>query len=107
MSNDQHYPREVAQEVSIRRPDLSGGDAIATVLTADPSLTAAEVIDLLDDAADEHRYQRMLDSAEPFDGWPQAVDAAVERDRPILARVDREVGKCFPSRQVQRVYLDD
>ena len=47
------YPRDVAQEVSMRRPDLAAHDAIAAVLTADPSLTADAVIACLDEAAAE------------------------------------------------------
>jgi hypothetical protein len=44
------YPKLVAQEVAARRPDLGG---VAEVLTADPSLTADEVIEILDDATAE------------------------------------------------------
>jgi hypothetical protein len=47
------YPVAVATEVSIRRPDLASGDAIATILTADPTLTADDVIAVLDEATDE------------------------------------------------------
>lgn len=47
------YPKSVATEVSARRPDLAANDAIAAVLTADPTLTADEVIEALDDAAAE------------------------------------------------------
>lgn len=58
------YPREVAREVYARRPDLAVGDSIAAVLTADPTLTADEVIEVLDDASEEWRqeqeYQRSL-----------------------------------------------
>lgn len=46
------YPTEVAREVALRRPDLASSDAIATVLTADPTLSADEVIELLDEATD-------------------------------------------------------
>lgn len=52
------YPAEVAKIVSIQRPDLNEGDAIATVLTADPTLTAQEVIDILDEAAEEWAAER-------------------------------------------------
>lgn len=45
------YPAHVAREVSTRRPDLAANDAVAAVLTSDPSLTADEVIELLDEAA--------------------------------------------------------
>jgi hypothetical protein len=48
------YPTETAREVSLRRPDLAANDAIAAVLTADPTLTADEVIALLDEAAADH-----------------------------------------------------
>lgn len=48
------YPTNTAAEVSARRPDLAKGDAIAAVLTADPTLTADEVIEALDEAAAEH-----------------------------------------------------
>jgi len=51
------YPADVARAVSLRRPDLANGDAIATVLTTDPSLSADEVIAILDDAADESRAE--------------------------------------------------
>ena len=47
------YPAHIAREVSARRPDLAAADAIATVLTADPTLTADEVIAILDEATDE------------------------------------------------------
>ena len=39
-----------AQDVSARRPDLASNDAISAVLTADPTLTADEVIAILDEA---------------------------------------------------------
>ncbi len=52
------YPREVAQEVAARRPDLAGNDAIAAVLTADTTLTADEVIEALDEAAAEWRAEQ-------------------------------------------------
>lgn len=55
----QSYPREVALAVATRRPDLSSGDAISTVLTADPTLTADEVIEILDQAAED--WQAELD----------------------------------------------
>jgi hypothetical protein len=45
------YPKHIAHEAAALRPDLAGNDAIATVLTADPTLTAQEVIDILDEAA--------------------------------------------------------
>ena len=47
------YPREVAEAISLRRPDLAGGDAIATVLTADPSLTVEGAIEILDQATED------------------------------------------------------
>lgn len=47
------YPADVARAVSARRPDLAAHDAIAAVLTADPTLTADEVIAILDDATAE------------------------------------------------------
>ena len=46
------YPRAVAEEVELRRPDLDVGD-IAAVLTSDHSLSAAEVIEILDEAASD------------------------------------------------------
>jgi hypothetical protein len=53
------YPVAVARAVATRRPDLAdhrvSGDAIAAVLTADPTLTAEEVIALLDEAAADWR----------------------------------------------------
>lgn len=49
------YPKEVAQTVSLRRPDLARGDAIAVVLTQDPTLTADQVIEILDEAAEENK----------------------------------------------------
>lgn len=56
------YPKDVAEEVSLSRPDLAAGDAIATVLTWDPTLTADEVIEILDQSAadyrDEVEYER-------------------------------------------------
>lgn len=52
------YPKAVAQEVSSRRPDLAKNDAIATALTQDPTLTAQEVIDMLDEAAAEYRAEQ-------------------------------------------------
>lgn len=42
------YPVETAREVAALRPDLCAGDAVAAVLTAEPDLTAAEVIAILD-----------------------------------------------------------
>lgn len=54
VSSITNYPTAVAEAVSLRRPDLAAGDAISAVLTADPTLTADEVIDLLDEAAEEH-----------------------------------------------------
>ena len=48
------YPVATAQEVSARRPDLAAHDAIAAVLTCDPSLTADEVIEVLDEAAEDY-----------------------------------------------------
>lgn len=48
------YPTAVAAEVSALRPDLAAGDAIAAVLTADPGLTAAQVIEYLDEVATDH-----------------------------------------------------
>ena len=52
------YPVEVAQLVSLHRPDLAAHDAIAAVLTADPTLTADEVIDILDEAAEEYAAEQ-------------------------------------------------
>lgn len=51
------YPADVAREVSTRRPDLATNDAIAVVLTADPTLTADEVIATLDEAAADMRAE--------------------------------------------------
>lgn len=48
------YPIETAREVAALRPDLATTDAISTVLTVDPTLTAQEVIDLLDEATADH-----------------------------------------------------
>ncbi len=45
------YPTEVAREVCALRPDLCSGDAVSAVLTADPTLGAREVIELLDESA--------------------------------------------------------
>lgn len=47
------YPADVAAVVSLRRPDLAANDAISAVLTHDPSLTADQVIEILDEAARE------------------------------------------------------
>lgn len=50
------YPRHTAQEVAALRPDLAAdaaGDAISAVLTADPALTPAEVIEILDRATED------------------------------------------------------
>lgn len=55
------YPVAVAQEVAARRPDLAATDAIAAVLTADPTLTADQVIDALDEAAEEHALNQAQD----------------------------------------------
>lgn len=52
------YPREVAAEVSARRPDLAANDSIAAVLMANPDMTAAEVIESLDEAAEEWRAEQ-------------------------------------------------
>lgn len=52
------YPKDVAAEVSARRPDLASSDEIAAVLTADPCLSADEVIELLDDAASEFASEK-------------------------------------------------
>ena len=49
------YPKDVAEEVSLSRPDLAAGDAIAAVLTWDPTLTADEVIEILDQSAADYR----------------------------------------------------
>lgn len=57
-----NYPTETAREVAALRPDLCAGDAVAAVLTADPTLTAAEVIEALDEAADEHAAAEITDS---------------------------------------------
>ena len=54
------YPSDVAIEVSLRRPDLAGGDAIAVVLTTDPSLTADQVIEILDESAAEYAAETAL-----------------------------------------------
>lgn len=51
MTEPTQYPKAVAAEVCARRPDLCANDAVATVLTTDPTLTADEVIELLDQAA--------------------------------------------------------
>lgn len=48
--------------------------------------------------------QKLFDSAELFEDWPQAIDAAVERDRPVIARVGSEIAKCFPSRNAQTLF---
>ena len=48
------YPAHIAAEVSALRPDLAANDAIAAVLTTDPTLTASEVIEILDQAAAEY-----------------------------------------------------
>ncbi len=48
------YPRDVASEVAALRPDLVIGDGVAAVLTADPSLSAEEVIEVLEEAAKDH-----------------------------------------------------
>lgn len=55
MSSSDHskYPHRVARTVSILRPDLAANDAIAAVLTADPTLSANEVIEILDEAREE------------------------------------------------------
>lgn len=57
---NQKYPKETAQLVSLRRPDLAAGDAIAVVLTQDPTLTADEVIDVLDEAAADYAAEQMI-----------------------------------------------
>ncbi len=55
------YPKEVAEEVGLRRPDLTG---VSALLMVAPTLTADEVIESLDDAgkdwADEQEYQESL-----------------------------------------------
>jgi len=61
MNSTLPYPREVAREVQARRPDLASGDAIRTVLTVDPTLTAAEVIEILDEATADHTADRLAD----------------------------------------------
>lgn len=72
--SDDAYPRDVAEEVSIRRPDFAASDAIAAVLMEDPSLTADEVIAILDRAEADHRdevgYERRL---RPY-GWRDPDD---------------------------------
>jgi hypothetical protein len=45
-----HLARKTASEVVALRPDLASGDAVSVVLGTDPSLTAAEVIAILDEA---------------------------------------------------------
>lgn len=54
MTPKRPYPTDVAREVSLRRPDLAQDDAIAAVLTSDPTLTADEVIEILDDATADY-----------------------------------------------------
>lgn len=56
------YPIEVAAEVAARRPDLCSGDAVTAVLTADPTLTADEVIAGLDEAAEDWAAEQAADS---------------------------------------------
>ncbi len=45
-----NYPKNVAREICALRPDLCAQDAVAAVLTADPTLTAEEVISILEEA---------------------------------------------------------
>lgn len=52
------YPAHVAREVAAIRPDLCGDDAVAAILTADPALTAQEVIDALDEATEDYAADR-------------------------------------------------
>lgn len=47
------YPVHIAQTVAALRPDLAATDAISAVLTADPTLTADEVIAILDEATED------------------------------------------------------
>jgi hypothetical protein len=53
-------------------------------------------------SADE--YRSLVTGAEHFGDWADAIDAAVERQRPVVARVGDEVAKCFPSRACQTIY---
>lgn len=50
-----------ANYVSLLRPDLAAGDAIAVVLMSDPMLTAEEVIETLDQAAADYAADRTHD----------------------------------------------
>lgn len=58
---------DTAYEVKLRRPDLAANDAIAAVLAAGPTLTADEVIALLDEAAAGHARDMAHDEAIPHD----------------------------------------
>lgn len=58
MTTTTTYPIAVAREVAALRPDLCAHDAVAAVLTADLTLTAAEVIEVLDDAAADYALDR-------------------------------------------------
>jgi hypothetical protein len=58
------YPVAVARTVSALRPDLTSDDAVATVLTDDPTLTAEEVIEILDEATAEWQREREYQEGE-------------------------------------------
>lgn len=72
------YPSDVARQVSILRPDLAATDAIAAVLMEDPRLTAEQVIEILDEAAEEYAAEREIE-----------VGARVEAGK----GVDRDTGR--------------
>jgi hypothetical protein len=59
------YPTETARAVAALRPDLSSGDAISAVLTTDPTLTAEQVIEVLDTAAEDAERDRAHDERTP------------------------------------------
>jgi hypothetical protein len=59
------YPIETARAAAALRPDLSSGDAISAVLTTDPTLTAEQVIEILDTAAEDAERDRAHDERTP------------------------------------------
>jgi hypothetical protein len=82
------YPTQTAKLVAMQRPDLAANDAIAAVLTADPGISASEVIAVLDEATDDHADDVAAEHHEP------TPDDA--RDANLDAHRDAITGACEP-----------
>jgi hypothetical protein len=47
----------------------------------------------------QKRFDRLLETAERFELWHEAYNAAVERNKPIIVNVDGCIEKIYPSRR--------